>query len=105
MANLRPLLMLLIGIVAVFAFFVQSSSCLVERAGVLPCHEHVAEDSCADSHQGEDVDCCHVESTAFLAQPISPAPAPLKKLSYFAPAIGAPEAPVEEVDYPPQRLS
>jgi hypothetical protein len=97
--------MLMVGIVAVLAFFMQSSSCFAERAGLFSCHGHVADHSCPDSHEGESADCCHVVSTALLAQPISTAPLLLKEFSYFAPVVGAPEGPVEEIDYPPQRLS
>ena len=105
MATARPLHMLMVGIVAVLAFFMQSSSCFAERAGVFSCHGHVAHDACTDSSDGDDVDCCHVVSTALLIQPISTVPLLLKEFSYFVPVVGAPEGPVEEIDYPPQRLS
>jgi hypothetical protein len=95
--------MLLASIFALLSFCWQANACFAEHAGILPCHEQSGDSSTAtDVNEGH---CCHVESAATLGQGVPVASVVSQEISYQSRAFGAPEGPIEEIDYPPQLRS
>ena len=95
--------MLLASVFALLAFFSQTSACFAEAAGVVPCHEQSNDDSAEKSTVFGDTHCCHSESNAsFVSQPVAMTPLTFVEVGYHLRNFGAPEGPVEEIDYPPQ---
>ncbi len=88
--------MLLASLVALFAFFWQTQACFAEHAGIIPCHEQ------AGDSRAEEI---HVESNAAPGQALLAASLVFREVGYHARDFGAPDGPVEEIDYPPQILS
>lgn len=96
---------LLAMIVAFVAFSLQTTVCYAEHAGIIPCHEQ-GNNPQTPADDGIKIHCCHFSSTAILLDTVAVCAADLPTdLSYHAFNRGVPEAPVREIDYPPQRLS
>jgi hypothetical protein len=103
MSAVRKTGMLLASIIALLAFCWQANACFAEHAGIVPCHEQASDSSVADDvSEGH---CCHLQTTATLGQSLPTASVVLKEVGYQSLTIGAPDGPVEEIDYPPQLLS
>lgn len=102
MAVAREISLLLIGLFVLCAFSLQASACFIERAGVVACQEHHDDQSAGE---GATIDCCHVESGANF--PSVGVDAPLFRVISLdlGPVRSAPDAPVAEIEYPPQLLS
>jgi hypothetical protein len=106
MSVVRKTGMLVIGVIALFAFLAQSSACFAERAGILPgCEQSSHHDHGTAPLDPLDADCCHVETISPCAQHPSADPALVTVEAYCLRDMAAPEGPVEEIDYPPQLLS
>jgi hypothetical protein len=107
MSNARTTGVLLASFVALFVFFFQTSACYAERAGFIPCHEqhHENDESSSKAHEGNGAECCHLESSCTLLQPVTFVPHVLSMAIYHSRNEGAHDGPVAEIDYPPQLLS
>lgn len=94
---------LLATIVALAAFFWQTTACHAEHAGLIPCHEQ-AGDAATASEIGES-DCCPTEPNTFAGHLLPSATSVSQPLRYHSRPFGAPDGPVAEIEYPPQILS
>jgi hypothetical protein len=94
---------LLAMIIALAAFSWQTVACHVEHAGIVPCHDQAADSTHPAAEP--DGDCCHSSPEPVALASASVIDLGYSDSAYHDPYRGIPEAPVLEIEYPPQLLS
>lgn len=90
---------------ALCAFFWQTTACFAEHAGLITCHEQ----TCGTNVPADDetqAHPCHSASTAVLLENFpAVSSAAFGEIAYHATGLGVPDAPIREIEYPPQLRS